>query len=268
MQKPEAVSMPVGEVLPRTFAREEFDAAESPIDTRYFGIASARVVLKKPCPPEAWRQLMDFMRQFEFITIINKGDDASNNLWLGEETNAFLADMNVQFSKKVSPSPMPSEDATVIGDRLAEDAGVLRLAESSFAISRFLNDPHLPRGEARKIYGDIVKNAFGKAGRYFVTLAPPETAAGFVLFSINEPGSSCRIELVAVDRNRKGRGIGKTLLRSLESYVAQRKVQTIQVGTQLNNLGALSFYHSYGFSIVECNSIFHYWPSRHGTDPA
>ena len=69
----------------RKLSCEEFDAFESTIDTKYFEIASAKVVLKKACMiDQRQNELLSFLQNFEFIVITNKANDSSNNHWLGE----------------------------------------------------------------------------------------------------------------------------------------------------------------------------------------
>jgi len=247
----------------KKLSRDEFDASESPIDTEYFGIPSARVVLKKAClDGRIQNDLLGFLQDFEFITIINKANDPSNNQWLGEKTSAFLTDINMQLSKKVSGTEKHDDHFLMVSDKFPEDSRIIQIAESSFKFSRFLNDPYLPPEKARLIYGDITKKAFGKAGRFFVVFRIAEVIAGFLLFSINVPASSSTIELIAIDLKQNGQGIGRSLIRSMEHYVSGEGIETIKVGTQLDNTSALKFYTLNGFNYFEQNSIYHYWPLK------
>jgi dTDP-4-amino-4,6-dideoxy-D-galactose acyltransferase len=242
---------------------DEFDAFESTIDTEYFGVVSAKVILKKACLSiQRQDELLGFLKNFEFITITNIANDPSNNHWLGKRTKAFLADVNIQFGKKATSTEEKTDDFIMISDNFAGSGQIVNIAETSFKYSRFLNDPNLPLEKARQIYGDIAKNSFQKTGRFFATITRAETIAGFLLFSINASNFTSTIELVAIDQNHKGRGIGRSLIRALETYVHGKGVAEIRVGTQLNNIDALKFYTTCGFKVRECNSIYHYWPSR------
>ncbi len=247
----------------KKLSSNEFEASESPIDTEYFGIPSARVILKKAClDSRTQNDLLGFLQEFEFITIINKANDPSNNRWLGEKTSAFLTDINMQLSKKVATIEKHDDHYLVVSDKLPEDSRIIQIAETSFKFSRFLNDPYLPLERARRIYGDITKKAFGKAGRFFVVFKITEVVAGFLLFSINGQASSSTIELIAIDPNQKGRGIGRSLIKSMEHYMNRMEIETIKVGTQLDNTSALKFYTLNGFNYFEQNSVYHYWPSK------
>ena len=246
----------------KTLSCEEFSASESIIDTDYFGVKSAKVILRKACTSDhRQNELLRFLENFEFVAITNQANDPCNNHWLGEKSKAFLTDINVQFRKKVSKTErLPS--SIRIADKFPENLQILRIAENAFTVSRFLNDPYLPVEKAKHIYADITRNAFGTKGRFFVTFHEKETIGGFLLYSIEYDNTFSTIELIAIDQSFTGRGVGKSLIRAMEYYVFKEAVETIKVGTQLNNMSALSFYTSYGFSYSECNSIYHYWPLR------
>jgi dTDP-4-amino-4,6-dideoxy-D-galactose acyltransferase len=242
---------------------EEFEAGESTKDTRYFGLASAKVVLKKTCLSHKRRdELLKFLLAFEFVTIINKENNESNNHWLGETTNAFITDINVQLVKNVSIDKSKDDKLPIITDMLPENKQIVQLAKTSFGFSRFLNDPYLPVIKAKNIYADIAGNAFGKPGRFFVVINRMDTLAGFLLFSNHTSNLLSRIELLAINPLYKGHGIGHLLISAMEQHVAQDKIKTIKVGTQLNNIDAINFYLSYGFRLIESNSIYHYWPQK------
>ena len=246
----------------KTISSEEFSASESIIDTNYFGVKSAKVILKKACvSDQIQNELLNFLENFEFVVITNQANDPCNNQWLGEKSKAFLTDINVQFRKEASETKgIPP--SIRIADTFPENFQILRIAENAFTVSRFLNDPYLPVEKAKHIYADMARNAFGTKGRFFVTYQEKETIGGFLLFSIDFDHSSSTIELIAIDQSFIGRGAGRSLIRAMENYVFKEAVNTIKVGTQLNNMSALSFYTSCGFRYAECSSIYHYWPLR------
>jgi ribosomal protein S18 acetylase RimI-like enzyme len=252
----------------KTLASEEFDAFESSIDTNYFGILSAKAILTKPCADQQKQEeLLAFLHQFEFVIITNKNSDPLNNCWIGEKTNAFLVDTNIRLRKQLTalqtiPGDSPTHIKTTIADQQPRNDQVVHIAETYFKLSQFLNDPYLPHDKGSRIYGDIVQNAFGQPGRYFVLTTIDDVVAGFLLFAIQPAASSATIQLIAVNQDFKRQGIGQTLIRSMENYVFHQEIRTVYVGTQFNNFDALKFYMAGGYSYFECSTIFHYWPGR------
>lgn len=242
---------------------DEFDAFESRIDSDYFEIRSAKVTLKKACILEKRQNdLFRFLNGFEYSSIINRSNDPFNNRWLGEKTTAFLTDMNIQMVKKAVIVEKSDSRMAEITDNFPGGSQIVKIAENAFEVSQFMNDPYLPREKARCIYADITRNAFGKPGRFFAVVKSEEDVMGYLLFSINHSLLMATIELLAIDQEHKGNGIGKLLVRSIENYVSSIGMETIKVGTQVANVGALNFYTSYGFKYLECNAIYHYWHSK------
>ena len=242
---------------------DEFDAFESRIDSEYFGIRSAKVFLKKACVLESRQNdLLTFLNNFEFTSITNQANDSFNNRWLGEKTTAFLTDMNIQLVKSPIIARKNVGKIMESTDKFPGSNQVVQIAERAFKISQFLNDPYLPRERARCIYADITKNAFGKPGRFFTVSKSGEEVMGYLLFSFNLSSQMATIEILAIHPEHKGKGVGKSLVRSVENYVSSMGIKTIKVGTQATNVGALNFYTSYGFKYLECNAIYHYWRSK------
>ena len=241
----------------------EFEASASLRDTEYFGIPSAKVRLKRPCMHhDLQSKLLEFMCDFEFITIINEGNDQHNNQWLGESTKAFLTDVNLQLCKNAIVEAYNDTGNAIITEKCPKDDQIISIAKTSFSFSRFINDPYLPKESAAGVYADIVKNSFGKSGWYFVSIKDIDIIVGFLLFSVDETTSTSTIKLIATANGYHGRGFGNAMINKMEIYVAQHGIQKIRVGTQANNLNATQFYINHGFTCVKVNSIYHYWPLR------
>lgn len=247
----------------KNLSYEEYDAYESKIDTEFFGVSSAKVVLKNPCISEHKQDdLIHFMHEFEFIMIINKNNNSINNRWIGRKTKSFLVDINTQLKKQVKDTQQNKNQLIEITDNYSNNDQIIQIAEKAFLVSRFLKDPFLSGEKAPHIYADIVNHAFEKKGRFFAIHKTNEKILGFILFSVNHPELSLTIELFAVDEQFIGQGLGKQLLDAIESYAFQNGIETIIVGTQLENYDAIKSYIKKGFKIFECNSVYHYWPFK------
>lgn len=256
------------EIVQKVQSCEEFDIYESHIDTQFFGVRSAKAVLKESCVDEKKQdEFLAFLNGFEFAMIANKDANPVNNRWIGEKSSAFLVDVNVQFHKAVTPVKLVEGSQTgdinsTISDCLPENDQIVFIAETYFQLSQFRNDPYLPQEKARSVYADIVKNAFNQQGRFFVVTKVADIVAGFILFVMNPTESSSTIQLIGVNQDFKRQGIGHRLVRSMENHLANVGIEMIVVGTQFNNFGAIKFYNANGFSYTTCSSIFHYWSSH------
>jgi len=244
----------------RELCRTSFEAFESPWDTEYFGVLSAKVILKASVPEDEGDELMKFINIFDFVTITNIDNNKLNNYWIGKNIGIYLADINVQFIKDLSDGCIESKTPAKVYESYKHDECVLKIAYDAFKYSRFFNDPNLPRKEAKGIYAHWAENAFGKPGRYYALAKNKEEINGFVLFSINTNASIGTIELLAVDEKHRESRVGKSLIAGMENIMNQKGIKNIKVGSQADNSSAISFYHSCGFNQITCNSIYHYWP--------
>lgn len=247
----------------KKISNDDFDAFYSKIDSEYFGISSAKVILNKPCLMEQNQDaLIEFIHTFKFSVIINKKNHSSNNQWIGRKTNAFLVDFNIQFNKNLNIFNEEKCQRIEISDFFPKNHNIVKMAAISFKESRFLKDPNLPLGKSSLIYADIVNNAFEKPGRFFATYREKKEVLAFLLFSINKKNSNITIELIAVDENFLGRGLGQQLINTVANFAKEQEILNIVVGTQMENYSAIKFYIKLGFDMIECNSIYHYWPEK------
>ncbi|MED3648409.1 GNAT family N-acetyltransferase [Halalkalibacterium halodurans] len=228
-------------------------------DTEYFGIASAKVLLLGAVSEIEQNTIIEFCREYKFITISNLSNSYENNFWIGNKTSAFQTDLNIQFSKQVTGPPEHTDNATEVVENTHISKSILQIAETSFAYSRFYNDPNLSLNKSRRIYSHWVASAFNSTNKLFVVSKRENNYAGFLLFSIDKVSNTATIELIAVDEKYRSQRIGKSLISKMEEYVFSSKISDIKVGTQVDNFNAIQFYISNGYRIVNCNSIYHLW---------
>jgi ribosomal protein S18 acetylase RimI-like enzyme len=71
------------------------------------------------------------------------------------------------------------------------------------------------------------------------------------------------IELVAVDREHRGRGIGEGLL-NYALRGAKHHFSRASIAVQLGNISALRLYEKIGFRIRASEATFHWWRKQTG----
>lgn len=226
-------------------------------DTDYFGVSSARVNLRGIINEQGQEDIIEFCEGYEFVTISNLDNIRENNHWIGNRTNAFLADINIQFLKVLADKPEYQDENTYVVNCLSRNEQIVDNARKSFNYSRFFNDPMLPEEQAKNIYLHWTECAFGQENKFFVLSEREGNVAGYILFSFNE--DSAVIELIAVDEKYQGQRVGKSLIRTMESFVIDQGNKKIKVGTQVNNISAAQFYIAMGFKYVSCGSTYHLW---------
>lgn len=226
-------------------------------DTDYFGVKSARVNLFGNVDERGQEDILSFCENYDFVTLANFENRNENNLWIGNKTAAFLTDVNIQFVKELNSNEKCSNDYTYVTNNLPVNDQILSIARKSFRYSRFFNDPNLSESKSQNIYLHWTEGAFRQQRKYFVICEREGNIAGYLLFSSEE--NYATVELIAVDEVYQGQGVGKALIKAMESFVYDKDINKIKVGTQVNNIPAVQFYSKMGFTYVNCGSIYHIW---------
>lgn len=224
-------------------------------DTEFFGVSSAKAILHMPLSLNEWDNLQAKFKDYQFISIVNQNSNPINTQLIGKGTSAFLADVNIQFVKKlVGPFECPTN--VTIHQSLKKNDQITELV--NFKFSKFTEDPELVKRRGNQVYRHWLINAFEKPDKFFV-LSKDENddINGFVLYSfIND---ACVIELIAVSPKVTKGGIGTALFKAVEYATSKQGFNEIKVGTQLRNIGAINFYHKVGCKQVECHQVYHLW---------
>lgn len=224
-------------------------------DTDFFGVASAKSTLYKPLTLNEWLELKTRFKDYQFISIMNMNSEPINAQFIGKGTSAFLADINIQFEKKLLGIDEKPKDVT-IHQALEKNDQVIGIAD--FQFSKFTEDPELAKRGGDQVYHQWLINSFGKTDKFYA-LSKDEMGNinGFLLFSYAD--STCVIELIAVSQKETKGGIGTSLFKAVEYQAHQQGINEIKVGTQVRNLGAINFYHKVGCKQVGCHQVYHLW---------
>lgn len=224
-------------------------------DTKFFGISCAKAVLTGPLSDTEWAALLSGMSGYVFVSIENRYSDPSNERRIGMQTQAFLADVNIQFEKKLI-AEVESNPSVQIHEAMERDEQIL--AMSVFEQSKFITDPELKKRGGDRLHREWLINSFGKAGKFFAIAGNDKgEITGYLLHSYSD--KTCTIELISVSGNTRQSGVGSALMRAVESDAARRGCDIIHVGTQIRNTGAVNFYHKCGFRQIGCHVVYHLW---------
>jgi Acetyltransferases len=244
-------------MVKKLMANKDYDCKPLQWDTDYFSVNSARVNLRASVDEKEQDEIIAFCKEYDFVTISNLDNIKENNQWIGERTNAFLSDMNIQFLKVLTHKSVFDDSNTYVTNKLSMNEQIVEIAKRAFNYSRFFNDPKLPKEQAGNVYLHWTECAFEQENKYFVITEREGNVAGYILFSISDDVSI--IELIAVDKKFQGQKVGKSLVLNMESFVMNLGIKKIKVGTQVNNITAAQFYSAMGFKYVSCGSVYHLW---------
>jgi dTDP-4-amino-4,6-dideoxy-D-galactose acyltransferase len=132
------------------------------------------------------------------------------------------------------------------------------LALASGVYSRFKIDPQIPQPVFDLLYRTwIRKSVTGElAERVFVARVQGIECG---MITVAEKGEHGTIELMAVAKEERCRGIGRALVcRARRHHLAMNR-QIIQVVTQQSNKPACTFYENVGFRVKQVEAEYHFW---------
>jgi len=235
---------------PYTFGLLEWDSV-------FFGIPCAKASLLRTLSSKQWEDLKSNFRKCDFICIQNNDSNPENSVKIGQETSSFLADVNIQFKKKLTADPQISSWRNItISESLKYDDELIEIM--NFKYSRFIDDEILRQRGGKEVYSNWLKNAFDKSGKYFAVHRDENNfVTGYLLFSFFE--KNCTVELLNVKQGESGKGVGRHLIKTAESFAWERGMEEISVGTQIRNISAINFYNLTGFRQSGCHQIYHLW---------
>lgn len=146
-----------------------------------------------------------------------------------------------------------------VEEATAADAGeVAELAGRCFTFSRFHADRRVELEQANAVKREWARNScLGRAANVYIVRVAGRIA-GFlaVLKREGQAGTEAVIDLIGVETEHQGKGLGRLLTQRFIRDWSGRARQ-LCVGTQMANIPALRLYESLGFRISETSYVLH-----------
>lgn len=168
-----------------------------------------------------------------------------------------LVDTKIVFEKRLR-FEKDIEDIYIIKNVNDDDLQELYyLAIESGHLSRYKIDENL-NSKFEIFYRTWIDNSLNKVLADDVFVYKINTKiVGFV--SLKYQNKKCTVGLIAVNENYRGHEIGKKLMQKCFFEGSMRSCKTLEVATQLVNVGACRFYEKLGMKIKKSNKIYHSW---------
>lgn len=132
------------------------------------------------------------------------------------------------------------------------------LAYESGKFSRFNLDSNFSTQAFENLYRKWVENSLNATIADEVIIYEDRGGIlGFITYKIQH--RSCNIGLLGIKPGEQGKGIGGSLLASVENKIFYRGIKKVKVKTQQENLPAINFYEAKKFREKRKNFIKHYW---------
>ena len=175
-----------------------------------------------------------------------------------EAEGAQLVDEKILYSKPCEPRKKYEAVSFYQGASPSDD--LYRLALVSGGYSRFKLDKRLPKGSYQRLYNRWIENACPKEGtNKQILLFKDDQNVARGMITIDYQDELGHIGLVAVDTDVQHQGIGGKIMSTLDGYLFQQGVKTLEVPTQKANTDACRWYEKNGFTIQSITPIYHWW---------
>ena len=188
---------------------------------------------------------------------VNPNDEISNTSI--ESVSGLLVDEKITFFKRISDADNLSGSEFIKPYSLDYASEKLKsIALQSGIYSRFKIDPNFRNNEFEKLYLEWIEKSVQKEiAEEVLVYSENEDEQGLITLGLKENTGS--IGLLAVDEKERGKSIGKKLVQSALLYFKEKKVDIVEVITQIGNKGACGFYKSMGFEVKSLVNIYHLW---------
>lgn len=222
-------------------------------DSDFFGLRIGRAdILSMEDALFLAAQHEELKQQFDLLYIFD-----SNNIGF-TANGALLVDEKILYSKPCEPRKQYNDISFFKQATPSDD--LYRLALVSGGYSRFKLDERLPQGSYERLYTRWIENACPKEGTNKQILTYLDTnsiAKGMI--TIDYQGELGHIGLVAVDTDCQHQGIGGKIMSTLDGYLFDLGVKTLEVPTQKANTDACRWYEKNGFTVQSRTQIYHWW---------
>lgn len=171
---------------------------------------------------------------------------------------ATLVDVKVDYAKTIEHKEFNTHVHSYNNDSCTEQ--LYRLSLISGQYSRYNLDKNFPKGSYESLYRRWIEQSVCKNLADDVLVYIDESIeCGMVTYRINIDYNTARIGLVAVDEAIQGKGIGSSLVSSLENLLNKQGIDKLYVSTQEDNIKACKWYEKNGFCIDSKVEIYHWW---------
>ena len=222
-------------------------------DSDFFGLRIGRVDLQTKADAEQLQSLHEELKlQFDLLYIF----DANAVGFVAD--GAHLVDEKILYSKPCEPRTQYPEISFFQDTKPSND--LYRLALVSGGYSRFKLDKQFPKDSYERLYNRWIENACPQEGtnkQILLYKNKHDVARGMI--TIDYQGELGHIGLVAVDTEVQHHGIGGKIMSTLDGYLFEHGIKTLEVPTQKANSDACRWYEKNGFVPKSITPIYHWW---------
>lgn len=172
--------------------------------------------------------------------------------------NIVLVDRKTVFIKTINANGNLSNKSVSIYTDEVPNQALLQLAVQAGKYSRFFIDKKIGEEKAAELYELWMINSVNKSiAKEILVYNESNNPVGFV--TLGDKKGRGDIGIIAVDKNCRGKGIGKILMLEAENWFLRNGYKSVQVVTQGDNTAACNLYSNYGYEIESVEFFYHIW---------
>ncbi len=200
-------------------------------------------------------QLSDFKKQFLGYDLVY----LLSHKKVPDFEGQLFEDERIKYVKNVSFHDLKTQ-VSKVKFGIHKKSNFEKLALLSGRFSRFHLDPKFDDEKFILLYNLWLGNYFlNDSSKEVFFCQESGIIQGFLTLDIDYQEQTGTIDLVAVDEQFQGQGIGTTLIRSVENYLISEKIKTLYVTTQGCNDQAKRLYEKNQFEIDNVSFVYHLW---------
>lgn len=171
--------------------------------------------------------------------------------------NSF-SEQKIKFYKELKATEQLAENVFSYRETTYDIQDIYQLAFESGRHSRFLLDKKFRSEKFKELYKLWIDNSISNNFADDVLLYKYEgKTLGLLTYKTIEKDAF--VGLIAVSHEHQGKGIGRIMLKHLESALYANGIYNLTIPAQGQNQQACNFYNKIGYSISEKTYIKHYW---------
>lgn len=224
-------------------------------DSEFFGYNVGRIDVTDETPEQINRGIEELKEsQCALIYVFSSKELDFSRL---NEKDAVLADIKRTYINR-NPKPEDGIARHVVESFEGDGSELYDLGIQAGVFSRYNFDPRIPDDDFRRLYRLWIDNSVNEAlADYVLVCRIDGKPEGLVTARLEDKAVS--LPLLAVNRDMRGRGVGKTLVNEILRLGSDRGLP-VEVVTQARNKPACALYESLGFEILDESLVYHLRP--------
>ena len=234
-------------------------------DSAFWGIRVATVTAGDRLDARLARDITEWCLEHRVRCLYFSADGTCpTTLALAARDSYTFIDVRVELSRELEPWTKPRTDVKAVAHRVrvARDRDVAeatRLAGECHTDTRFFKDTRFPAPRAAEMYRRWIKADFERGALLVASLdSAAEMPVGYVSYSL-PTATRGRVCLIGVAPAHRGSGVSRSLLDDVTETLRHLGCRSVDVSTQVTNLGALRLYCRRGFIPCASRVWFHRW---------